>query len=141
MKKIFATLFAFAAIASMTMLASCGGAPSNEEIGKIVDKYEDDAESLTESDYNKVFDYFVAASNEQLDICKDIDKAREDGDKSKVEELENRLQETAQKYEYLYEVGCILLYAEGHGVSDFNLKKIEKLKEKAEKQGRSLNIF
>lgn len=79
MKKIFATIFAFIAIASMTMLSSCGGAPSNEEVGEIIYKYESH-DKLSERDYGTLIRYISAAvddiapiNKEMLEVAKKIE--------------------------------------------------------------------
>ena len=100
MKKIFATLFAFAAIASMTMLTSCGGAPSNEEIKKIVDRYDEGGGSneLNDKDYDMLISYLEAAVNEALPLAKEMKKADENDDYDKVKELNKKNEQLEEKY-------------------------------------------
>lgn len=76
MKKLISTIFAFVAIALMTVLSSCGGAPSNEDAGKIINKFES-GDKLSESDYGTLISYISAAVDDIAPINKEIEDVAE----------------------------------------------------------------
>lgn len=76
MKKLISTIFAFVAIALMTVLSSCGGAPSNEDAGKIINKFES-GDKLSESDYGTLISYISAAVDDIAPINKEIQEVAE----------------------------------------------------------------
>lgn len=137
MKKIFATLFAFAAIASMTMLTSCGGAPSNEEIKKIVDRYDEGGGSneLNDKDYDMLISYLEAAVNEALPLAKEMKKADENDDYDKVKELNKKNEQLEEKYSELPGVIRIFNDVDEHEMGDTRYAKIEKLRDKSKNEG------
>lgn len=76
MKKFITAVFTFVAIASMTVLSSCGGAPSNEEVGEIINKFES-GDKLSEGDYGTLIRYISAAVDDIASINKEIQEAAE----------------------------------------------------------------
>ena len=76
MKKLITAVFTFVAIASMTVLSSCGGAPSNEEVGEIINKFES-GDKLSEGDYGTLISYISAAVDDIASINKEIQEVAE----------------------------------------------------------------
>lgn len=71
MKKLITSLFAFAAILSMTVLSSCGGGAP--DVKDIIKKY-DAGEKLTEGDYSELIDYLEASFDELIPLAKEYEK-------------------------------------------------------------------
>lgn len=135
MKKLITMLFSFAIIASMTVLSSCGGAPSNEEVHKIIDKYEENKKSLTEKDYDMLVDYTVAAVSESIPIQKEVAKAKKDCDDDQIEKKYKKIDELRhKKYKYIYQVQQVLFDSKDYEMGKANCKRIEDLKEKCDKE-------
>lgn len=86
-------------MASFSILSSCGGAPSNDEIEKILEKYDDDDE-LTESDYNSLIKYVDCAIDEVTPLFKERKKAEKDDDFDALDRLDEKIDELQDKYEY-----------------------------------------
>lgn len=97
MKKLVSTLFALAVIVSMTVLTSCSGGPSNESVGKIVEKY-NNGDQLTEADYSTLLDYADAAFDEALPVAKEAQEAVNSGDMDKLKKIQEKSEKIESKY-------------------------------------------
>lgn len=86
-------------MASFAILSSCGGVPGNDEIEKILEKYDDDDE-LTESDYNTLIKYVDCAIDEVTPLFKERKKAEKDDDYDVLDRLDEKIDELQDKYEY-----------------------------------------
>lgn len=137
MKRFITAVFAFIAIASMTVLSSCGGSPSNEQIKEIVDRYDDGGGSneLNDKDYDMLISYLEAAVNEALPLAKEIEKADENDDYDKVKELNKKSEQLEEKYCELPGVLRIFNDVDEHEMGDARYAKIEKLRDKLKKEG------
>lgn len=111
MKKLFTAIFSFAMVMTMTVLASCGGAPSSADIEKIIDKYNDD-EQLTPGDYNDLISYVDAAIDEVEPIMKKKEQARENDDYDRVDKYDDELEALEDKYEYYSDALRIIRHAD-----------------------------
>lgn len=132
MKKLLSTLFAFAVIASMTVIASCGGssAPSNENVKAAIGKY-DKGDNLTESDWSAVIGYVDAAMDDMLPIYKEINEAQSSGDYSKLESIQGKAEKLNEKYKYLFEAIAIMENCDDNvEIGKANEEKAEKLLKK-----------
>lgn len=125
MKKIFATLCSLALFLSLTVLASCGGAPSNAEVKSILDKDE-----LTQSDYTKLIDYMEAAYGEAMPIYEKQREAKKNDDMDKVMKLQEEGLAITKKYEYMSAVSRMVDRASDDELGESNVKKLEAIKEK-----------
>lgn len=126
MKKLFTALFSMALIVSMTVLASCGGAPSGNDVKKVVEKYQNNDE-LTKADYEVLLDYVEAAMDEAIPLAKEITKAYEDGDDSKIEKLQAKSEKLESKYGYMEEAINIIENASDEDLGDKGVKLASKL--------------
>ncbi|MDE6317840.1 MAG: hypothetical protein K2L73_05530 [Muribaculaceae bacterium] len=139
MKKVFAKLFGLALIVSLSVLSSCGGAPSNEEVKAITEKH---ISTVTDSEYGKLIDYVGAAINDALPVVKKINEAKEAGDYDNLEKLYNERKEIQEKYPYMSEAMSIVNRAVNlDEISSSNMKKIEKISEKVMDAGVKFRDF
>lgn len=129
MKKLLKTLFAFAIVVSMSVLASCGGAPSNEEVGKLLEKYNDEGE-LTQAEYGMLIDYIDAVSDDALPLAKKLNAAYKEDDMDKVSDLMDEAAELEGKYPYAEAVLAIIEHTSDEELGEANCKKGEKVIEK-----------
>lgn len=139
MKKIFTTMMSFALVMSMAVLASCGGVPTNEEVEKIIEKY-DDGEDLTPSEYNDLTTYCNAGLDAMVPVVEEVMTAKEDGDRSRLKELKKETEEIADQYEYFMEALKIVCSADDDqlGTAKSDAKKLERRYEKLDKKFRNL---
>ena len=126
MKKLISSLFAFAVIFSMTVLASCGGAPN---VSKIIEKH-DNGEALTEADYSALIDYANAAMDEVIPILKEITEASEKGDFDAIKDIEEKGKELEAKYSDMDKVVDIIDSASSEDLGESNTAKAKKMFEK-----------
>ena len=126
MKKLISSLFAFAVIFSMTVLASCGGAP---DVSKVIEKH-DNGEALTEADYSALIDYADAALDGANSILKEITEATEKGDFDALKDLEKKGEELEAKYPDMSKVADIIQNASGEEMGESNVAKVEIMMEK-----------
>ena len=126
MKKLISSLFAFAVIFSMTVLASCGGAPN---VSKIIEKH-DNGEALTESDYSALIDYADAAMDEVIPILKELTEATEKGDFDAVKDFDKKAEDLDAKYPDMSKVVTIIDSASSEDLGESNAAKAQKLMEK-----------
>lgn len=127
MRKFIFALFAIAFVASMASLTSCSGAPSNEEVEKILDKSRSE---LTETDYSNLIDYYEAATNETISVLKDVRAAAEKGDDAKVEQLQDKGRELNKKYPWIDKVYSKLSYADADDMGEANADRFKKINDK-----------
>ena len=126
MKKLISSLFAFAVIFSMTVLASCGGAPN---VSKIIEKH-DNGEALTEADYSALIDYADAAMDEVIPILKELTEATEKGDFDAVKDFDKKAEDLDAKYPDMSKVVTIIDSASSEDLGESNAAKAQKLMEK-----------
>ena len=126
MKKLISSLFAFAVIFSMTVLASCGGAPN---VSKIIEKH-DNGEALTEADYSALIDYANAAMDEVIPILKELTEATEKGDFDAVKDFDKKAEDLDAKYPDMSKVVTIIDSASSEDLGESNAAKAQKLMEK-----------
>lgn len=81
-----------AAVAAMTMLAACGGAPTPDSVNEKIQK----GEELTMADYKVIFDY-------EKEMTKELSKIMESDDTD-----ENAFDDLQKKYKYAEEFGPAL---------------------------------
>lgn len=126
MKKLITAMFALAMVVSMTVLSSCG-APSSAEIEKIIEKYDDD-EELTPSDYNDLASYVEAAIDEVEPLFERMEKAKDNDDYDKAEEIRDQINDLNDKYEYYNKALRILRRADSDdlGSAKSYVKKVLK---------------
>lgn len=129
MKKLFTAMFSLAMIISLSVLTSCGGAPSNSDVKKVIEKYDDKGE-LSEKDYAVLLDYIDAGMDEAVPVAKEIKKAYEDGDDDKMESLEKKANKIEEKYPHMKEALDIIERASDDELGDANYKKAEKILKK-----------
>lgn len=129
MKKLFTAMFTLAMIISLSVLTSCGGAPSNNDVKKIIEKYDDKGE-LSEKEYGVLIDYFDAAMDEALPIAKEMMKAQKNGDYDKAEELNKKGEKIGEKYKYSQEAFDIISSASEKELGKSNAQKAKKLASK-----------
>ena len=135
MKKLISSLFAFAVIFSMTVLASCGGAPN---VSKIIEKH-DNGEQLTQADYSALLDYVDAAMDEALPIVKEIQEAAMNGDQSKIESLQKKAENLENKFPDMEKALDIIENASDADMGAANVEKGKKLiKKMTESTGMSM---
>ena len=128
MKKLISSLFAFAVIFSMTVLASCGGAPN---VSKIIEKH-DNGEALTEADYSALIDYADAAMDDAISILKEMQEASEKGDFDALKDVEKKGKDFEAKYPDLNNVADIIENVSDEELRESNVAKAEKMLEKYE---------
>ena len=126
MKKLISSLFAFAVIFSMTVLASCGGAPN---VSKIIEKH-DNGEALTEADYSALIDYADAAMDDAISILKEMQEASEKGDFDAVKDFDKKAEDLDAKYPDMSKVVTIIDSASSEDLGESNAAKAQKLMEK-----------
>ena len=122
-------MFSLALILSLSVLASCGGAPSKESVDKVIEKY-DDSEDLTEADYSVLIDYISAAMDDALPIAKEMKKAYENDDYDKLEKLQEKAQKIEEKYPDMEEALRIIQRADDDELGTKNVEKAKKLLKK-----------
>lgn len=122
-------MFTMALVMSLTVLASCGGAPSNAEVGKIIDKYDETGE-LTEGEWGTLLDYIDAGLNDALPLAKEAQKAIADDDYDKLEKLEAKGEKLEEKYPHMDKVERIFNRVDEDEIGAANIKKAEKIKER-----------
>lgn len=141
MKKLFSTLFALAVIVSMTMLTSCSSGPSNESVGKIIEKY-NNGDKLTEADYTTLIDYADAALDEALPVAKEAKEALNSGDMDKLEKIKEKSEKIESKYKYMEEAMNIVEKADADELGSANGEKLLKLAKKiTDGTGMSMEDF
>lgn len=141
MKKLFSTLFAFAVIVSMTMLTSCSSGPSNESVGKIVEKYQN-GDQLTEADYTTLLDYAEAALDEALPVAKEAQEIAKSGDMDKIKKFQEKSEKIESKYKYMEEAMDIVENADVEELGAANGEKVLKLVKKiTDSTGMSMEDF
>lgn len=141
MKKLFSTLFALAVIVSMTMLTSCSSAPSNESVGKIVEKY-NNGDKLTEADYTTLLDYAEAALDEALPVAKEAQEIAKSGDMDKIKKFQEKSEKIESKYKYMEEAMDIVENADVEELGAANGEKVLKLVKKiTDSTGMSMEDF
>lgn len=140
MKKIFSTIFAVAVIVSMAVLTSCGGAPGNADVAKIIDKY-DDGEKLTEKDYSNLIDYYDAAMDEALPFAEDMQKYVEKGDMENAGKIMEKVEKIENKYEHAGRVAYILSGLNKEDLGESNALKMKELTEKAIKVNGAFDSY
>lgn len=140
MKKLFSTLFALAVIVSMTVLTSCSGGPSNESVGKIIEKY-NSGDQLTEADYGTIIDYVDAAMDDVLPIYQEVQKAYENQDMDKIKSLQEKSMKLQEKYSNMDGAIAIMDRADDAELGEANVEKAKKLVEKMKNAGISVGDF
>ncbi|MDE6198673.1 MAG: hypothetical protein K2L55_09205 [Muribaculaceae bacterium] len=141
MKKLFSTLFALAVIVSMTVLTSCGSGPSNESVGKIIEKY-NNGDKLAEADYSTLLDYADAAFDEVLPIVKEAQEAVNSGDSDKIKKLQEKSEKIVGKYKYMEEAMNIVENADVEDLGAANGEKLMKVVKKiTDSTGMSMEDF
>lgn len=141
MKKLVSTLFALAVIVSMTVLTSCSGGPSNESVGKIVEKY-NNGDQLTEADYSTLLDYADAAFDEALPVAKEAQEAVNSGDMDKLKKIQEKSEKIESKYKYMEEAMNIVEKADVDELGAANGEKLLKLAKKiTDGTGMSMEDF
>ena len=140
MKKLFSTLFALAVIVSMTVLTSCSGGPSNESVGKIIEKY-NSGDQLTEADYGTIIDYVDAAMDDVLPIYQEVQKAYENQDMDKIKSLQEKSMKLQEKYSKMDGAIAIMDSADDAELGEANVEKAKKLIEKMQNAGISMGDF
>lgn len=126
MKKLFTAMFSLAMIISLSVLTSCGGAPSNSDVKKVIEKYDDKGE-ISEKDYSALLDYLDAAMDEALPLVKDMKKAQENDDDDEIEAIEKKAEKLESKYEYFEDVLKIISNASDEDLGKSNVKKAKDL--------------
>lgn len=126
MKKLFTTMFSLALIISLSVLASCGGAPSKASVDKVIEKY-DASEELTESDYSVLIDYISAAMDDALPLAKEMKKAYENDDYDKIEKLQKKAEKIEEKYPDMEDALSIIQRADDDELGTKNVEKAKKL--------------
>lgn len=121
MKKLFTTLFAFAIVVSMSVLASCGGAPSNERVEELMNKPE-----LSEDDYGELISYVEAAADEAIPVYQKLETAQCDA----AAELEAKADALDEKYKYFGEVLFMLDHATSEELGAANVMLYNNLLDK-----------
>lgn len=140
MKKLFSTLFALAVIVSMTMLTSCSGGPSNESVGKIIEKY-NNGDQLTEADYGTVIDYVDAAMDDVIPLYKEVQDAQENSDMDKLKSLQDKAMKLQEKYSKMDGAIAIMDSTDDAELGEANVEKAKKLIEKMQNAGISMGDF
>lgn len=140
MKKLFSTLFALAVVVSMTMLTSCSGGPSNESVGKIIEKYQN-GDKLTEADYGTVIDYVDAAMDDVIPLYKEVQEAQENSDMDKLKSLQDKAMKLQEKYSKMDGAIAIMDSADDAELGEANVEKAKKLIEKMQNAGISMGDF
>lgn len=141
MKKLFSTLFALAVIVSMTMLTSCSSGPSNESVGKIIEKY-NNGDQLTEADYGTLLDYAEVAFDEVLPVAKEIQEAVKSDDRDKINKLQEKSEKIVSKYKYMEVAMDIVEKADVEELGAANGEKVLKLVKKiTDGTGMSMEDF
>lgn len=140
MKKLVSTLFALAVIVSMTVLTSCSSAPSNESVGKIIEKY-NSGEQMTEADYGTVIDYVDAAMDDVIPLYKEIQEAQESNDMDKIKSIQEKAMKLQDKYNKMEGAIEILDHADDAELGEANVDKATKLIEKMKNAGISMGDF
>lgn len=140
MKKLVSALFALAVIVSMTVLTSCSSGPSNESVGKIIEKY-NSGEEMTEADYGTIIDYVDAAMDDVIPLYKEIQKAQESNDMDKLKSIREKAMKLQEKYSNMDGAIAIMDRADDAELGEANVKKATKLIEKMSKAGISMSDF
>lgn len=141
MKKLFSTLFALAVIVSMTMLTSCSSGPSNESVGKIIEKY-NNGDKLTEADYTTLLDYAEAAFDEALPVAKEAQEIAKSGDMDKIKKFQEKSEKIESKYKYMEAAMDIVENADVEELGAANGEKVLKLVKKiTDSTGMSMEDF
>lgn len=140
MKKLFSTLFALAVVVSMTMLTSCSSGPSNESVGKIIEKYQN-GDKLTEADYGTVIDYVDAAMDDVIPLYKEVQEAQENSDMDKLKSLRDKAMKLQEKYSKMDGAIAIMDSADDAELGEANVEKAKKLIEKMQNAGISMGDF
>lgn len=141
MKKLFSTLFALAVIVSMTMLTSCSNGPSNESVGKIIEKY-NNGDKLTEADYTTLLDYAEAALDEALPVAKEAQEIAKSGDMDKIKKFQEKSEKIESKYKYMEAAMDIVENADVEELGAANGEKVLKLVKKiTDSTGMSMEDF
>lgn len=124
MKKLITAIFSFAMMMTMTVLASCG-APSSADIEKIIDKYNEN-EELTPGDYDDLICYVNAALDEVEPLFEKMEKAKDNDDYDRAEEIRDQIDELNDKYEYYDKAMRIIRRADSDdlGAAKANAKKL-----------------
>lgn len=134
MKKLITALFTLTLIVSMSILASCGGAPSNEQVEKIIEKY--DEEKLSPSDYQTLITYVDTAIDKATELFKARKKAEKNDDYDTLDRLEDEFDELNDRYEYYSKALRIIRRASDDelGSASSNAKKLLKKERRFEEK-------
>ena len=125
----------------MTMLTSCSSGPSNESVGKIVEKY-NNGDKLTEADYTTLLDYAEAALDEALPVAKEAQEIAKSGDMDKIKKFQEKSEKIESKYKYMEAAMDIVENADVEELGAANGEKVLKLVKKiTDSTGMSMEDF